>query len=176
MHLPTGFFRTTCWVPLHADLTLQTLHRRVHDGDDTVREIRISCPDATGLGCDIARMLLDFGLRILSGFKSQPWAVQQSKASAGPFQVFPACKLHFVRGIPQMEGVWVTTTVPLLTSAACACRRCVNRRQVVLPHHQGAPVGTCSDGMHLAGHFATSLIVGLSVSTSGTTMPRQLPP
>ena len=37
------------------------------DGDDSVREIRISCPDATGLGCDIARMLLDFGLRILSG-------------------------------------------------------------------------------------------------------------
>ena len=29
--------------------------------------MRISCPDATGLGCDIARMLLDFGLRILTG-------------------------------------------------------------------------------------------------------------
>ncbi len=26
-----------------------------------------SCPDATGLGVDIARMLLDFGLRILRG-------------------------------------------------------------------------------------------------------------
>ena len=37
------------------------------DGDDSVREIRISCPDATGLGCDITRMLLDFGLKILSG-------------------------------------------------------------------------------------------------------------
>ena len=32
-----------------------------------MREVRISCPDATGLGCDIARMLLDFGLRILTG-------------------------------------------------------------------------------------------------------------
>lgn len=32
-----------------------------------MREIRISCPDATGLGCDITRMLLDFGLKILSG-------------------------------------------------------------------------------------------------------------
>ncbi len=26
-----------------------------------------SCPDATGLGVDIARMLLDFGLKILKG-------------------------------------------------------------------------------------------------------------
>ena len=40
--------------------------RRVAEGDESVREVRISCPDATGLGCDIARMLLDFGLRILS--------------------------------------------------------------------------------------------------------------
>ena len=30
-------------------------------------EIRISCPDATGLGCDIARVLLDFGLKELQG-------------------------------------------------------------------------------------------------------------
>ena len=29
--------------------------------------MRISCPDATGLGCDIARLLLDFGLRIMEG-------------------------------------------------------------------------------------------------------------
>ena len=29
--------------------------------------MRISCPDATGLGCDIARLLLDFGLRIMDG-------------------------------------------------------------------------------------------------------------
>ena len=31
------------------------------------REVRISCPDATGLGCDVTRMLLDFGLRIVHG-------------------------------------------------------------------------------------------------------------
>ena len=30
-------------------------------------EVGISCPDATGLGCDVARMLFDFGLRILEG-------------------------------------------------------------------------------------------------------------
>ena len=30
-------------------------------------EIRISCPDATGLGCDIARALLDFGLKEVQG-------------------------------------------------------------------------------------------------------------
>ena len=30
-------------------------------------EVRISCPDATGLGCDVARMLFDFGLRITDG-------------------------------------------------------------------------------------------------------------
>ena len=35
--------------------------------DDKQREVRISCPDATGLGCDVARLLLDFGLRILDG-------------------------------------------------------------------------------------------------------------
>jgi hypothetical protein len=48
-------------------IRVATLCRRVSDGDDSVREIRISCPDATGLGCDITRMLLDFGLKILSG-------------------------------------------------------------------------------------------------------------
>ncbi|KAK9839935.1 hypothetical protein WJX74_000676 [Apatococcus lobatus] len=31
------------------------------------RELRISCPDATGLGCDISRMLLDFGISIIAG-------------------------------------------------------------------------------------------------------------
>lgn len=30
-----------------------------------VRELRINCPDLTGLGCDLFRVLLDFGLRIL---------------------------------------------------------------------------------------------------------------
>jgi len=35
--------------------------------EDTDREVRISCPDATGLGCDISRLLLDFGLRIMDG-------------------------------------------------------------------------------------------------------------
>ena len=35
--------------------------------DESQREVRISCPDATGLGCDFARLLLDFGLRILDG-------------------------------------------------------------------------------------------------------------
>jgi len=36
-------------------------------GEDSarVRELRINCPDITGLGCDIFRVLLDFGLRIL---------------------------------------------------------------------------------------------------------------
>lgn len=32
-----------------------------------MREVRISCPDATGLGVDLTRVLLDFGLRILAG-------------------------------------------------------------------------------------------------------------
>mmetsp|Transcript_18213 Transcript_18213/g.51014 ORF Transcript_18213/g.51014 Transcript_18213/m.51014 type:complete len:504 (-) Transcript_18213:761-2272(-) len=36
-------------------------------GQPDVMEIRISCPDATGLGCDIARALLDFGLKELQG-------------------------------------------------------------------------------------------------------------
>lgn len=32
-----------------------------------MREVRISCPDATGLGVDLTRVLLDFGLRIVAG-------------------------------------------------------------------------------------------------------------
>jgi hypothetical protein len=32
-----------------------------------VMEVRISCPDATGLGVDIARTMLDFGLKELQG-------------------------------------------------------------------------------------------------------------
>ena len=35
--------------------------------DEAQREVRISCPDATGLGCDVTRMLLDFGLKVLHG-------------------------------------------------------------------------------------------------------------
>ena len=31
------------------------------------REVRISCPDATGLGCDLARLLLDFALLLTAG-------------------------------------------------------------------------------------------------------------
>ena len=47
----------------------QCLHvcRRLPDEDPSVREVRISCPDATGLGVDLTRVLLDFGLRILKG-------------------------------------------------------------------------------------------------------------
>ena len=42
--------------------------RLVYGADnDLEREVRISCPDATGLGCDVTRMLLDFGLRIVHG-------------------------------------------------------------------------------------------------------------
>lgn len=44
------------------------LCRLVYGADnDMEREVRISCPDATGLGCDVTRMLLDFGLRIVHG-------------------------------------------------------------------------------------------------------------
>ena len=36
--------------------------RLVYGADSELeREVRISCPDATGLGCDVTRMLLDFG-------------------------------------------------------------------------------------------------------------------
>ncbi len=34
-------------------------------GEEGIREVRISCPDATGLGVDLTRVLLDFGLRVL---------------------------------------------------------------------------------------------------------------
>ena len=35
--------------------------------DPTLREVRLSCPDATGLGCDAARVLLDCGLAVRRG-------------------------------------------------------------------------------------------------------------
>lgn len=45
-----------------------TCCRLVYGADNDIeREVRISCPDATGLGCDVTRMLLDFGLRIVHG-------------------------------------------------------------------------------------------------------------
>lgn len=40
--------------------------------DERDREVRISCPDATGLGCDISRLLLDFGLKIMDGESITP--------------------------------------------------------------------------------------------------------
>lgn len=43
------------------------LGRRLPEDELNVREVRISCPDATGLGVDLSRVLLDFGLRILRG-------------------------------------------------------------------------------------------------------------
>lgn len=53
----------------HAFLSFaMLLCRLVYGADnDAEREVRISCPDATGLGCDVTRMLLDFGLRIVHG-------------------------------------------------------------------------------------------------------------
>ena len=43
--------------------------------------MRISCPDATGLGCDIARLLLDFGLRIMDGeLVLPPWRLPAQDA------------------------------------------------------------------------------------------------
>ena len=48
--------------------SIPMLCRVVYGADnDLEREVRISCPDATGLGCDVTRMLLDFGLRIVHG-------------------------------------------------------------------------------------------------------------
>jgi hypothetical protein len=38
--------------------------RRV-EGDPAARELRVSCPDATGLGADVCRTLMDFGLQVV---------------------------------------------------------------------------------------------------------------
>lgn len=45
-------------------VSIRPVHGTSHELE---KEVRISCPDATGLGCDVTRMLLDFGLRILHG-------------------------------------------------------------------------------------------------------------
>lgn len=51
-----------------------------------MREVRISCPDATGLGVDITRVLLDFGLRVLAGDISTDgkWCFLVFKAQLSP--------------------------------------------------------------------------------------------
>ncbi|PIA39023.1 hypothetical protein AQUCO_02700299v1 [Aquilegia coerulea] len=36
-------------------------------GDDEARVITVNCPDKTGLGCDLCRIILDFGLSITKG-------------------------------------------------------------------------------------------------------------
>lgn len=41
--------------------------RPLGEAATSVHEVRVSCPDATGLGCDITRMLLDFDCCILDG-------------------------------------------------------------------------------------------------------------
>jgi len=54
--------------PITQQSSIPMLCRVVYGADnDMEREVRISCPDATGLGCDVTRMLLDFGLRIVHG-------------------------------------------------------------------------------------------------------------
>ena len=55
--------------------------------------MRISCPDATGLGCDIARLLLDFGLRIMDGeLVLPPWRLPAQDAIAMPVPM--ECRLQ----------------------------------------------------------------------------------
>ena len=59
----------TCFWPHHTTSSpCCALCRLVYGADNELeREVRISCPDATGLGCDVTRMLLDFGLKIVHG-------------------------------------------------------------------------------------------------------------
>lgn len=62
---------------------LRPVHGTSHELE---KEVRISCPDATGLGCDVTRMLLDFGLRILHGDMSTDgkWCFLIFKVSSYP--------------------------------------------------------------------------------------------
>ena len=85
-----------------------TLCRRVSDGDDSVREIRISCPDATGLGCDITRMLLDFGLRILSGVMHAAWCIVRDPAAV-ELHLVTSCPLRLVLTMRELVAGDVST-------------------------------------------------------------------
>ncbi len=81
------------------------LHRLVYGADnDLEREVRISCPDATGLGCDVTRMLLDFGLRIVHGDMST-----DGKWCFLIFRVLVHCYLLALNGV-LMHGcsLWIT--------------------------------------------------------------------
>lgn len=51
---------------LHEDMVLITEGEK--SGDPTV--ITVNCPDKTGLGCDLCRIILLFGLNICRGGKN----------------------------------------------------------------------------------------------------------
>ncbi|CAL8469360.1 g8901 [Coccomyxa elongata] len=76
--------------------------------EDADREVRISCPDATGLGCDIARLLLDFGLRIMDGDVSTDgrWCfmIFKVKLGAGVPAHWPLLKRRLEAICPNSHG------------------------------------------------------------------------
>jgi hypothetical protein len=89
------------------------LCRRLPDEDPSVREVRISCPDATGLGVDLTRILLDFGLRILKG--------DISTDGAWCFLIF---KVGLNSNVPPRWNLLKTrcvTKLPALCRARLAC-------------------------------------------------------
>jgi hypothetical protein len=59
--------------------------RRV-EGDPAARELRVSCPDATGLGADVCRTLMDFGLQVVKADIQTDgvWAYLVLNAALGP--------------------------------------------------------------------------------------------
>jgi hypothetical protein len=72
-------------IPNPSDEVVQVRHGDVA-GEPTV--VTISCPDKTGLGCDLCRTILEFGLRITRG--------GQDSLSLSPYQsiialVFSSC-------------------------------------------------------------------------------------
>ena len=86
-----------------------------HPRPGSLAPVRRSCPDATGLGVDIARMLLDFGLRILKGDISTDgqWC----------FIIFKVCLSSGARGECSGQGAAGPRTGCRHCCCHC-CRRC----------------------------------------------------
>ena len=121
------------------------------------REVRISCPDATGLGCDVTRMLLDFGLRIVHGDMSTDgkWCFLIFRVSSLCSQNYSAVAkvCAYDSGYPTLHNsifwpskVWPAMKVTCkqlsgmtnsLSDRACQCHQHVGR-----VHMDGAPLHT----------------------------------
>lgn len=100
-----------------------------------MREVRISCPDATGLGVDLTRVLLDFGLRILRGDISTDGKVGATRSLPRPARSPCLCMHARAGGVLCSDAADLLALLPVL-SHANSSPLCCTTSAVVLHHFQ----------------------------------------